>query len=257
MIHTKDNFKTICNYSDKQMTSPKSQLMYVDMISSDDEEYQRQIKQQNRELVVDAILDDKVEELNIFRKNQIHDVVDLSSQYNSTVSHAGTPVITPKIMQINLTAKKFETYEKNWNEVVDFLNQNTQNPKSKANGPYTSLDVILQGDFDQDYRRIITKINMCSSIIAMEGRIGRPTSLIYGKKSFPYINYATDQFGSNNINGIQTHFSDLIDDDKIIVCRGNNIDEPGLLFIDNSTTGSYFFDKTPNWHKQYCWFRII
>lgn len=56
---TISDFKTICNYSDKQMSLPTAQLMYVDMISSDDEEYQRQIKQQNRELVVDAILDDK------------------------------------------------------------------------------------------------------------------------------------------------------------------------------------------------------
>lgn len=251
---TTTDLKSICNYSDKQMSLPNAQLMYVDMISSDDEEYQRKIKQQNRELVVDAILDDKVEELNIFRENQI---VDLSSQYNSTVSHSGMPVISPRIMQLNLTAKKFETYEKLWNELVDFLNQNTQNQKSKANGPISSLDVKLTGDFDQDFRRIITKIQMCSSIIAMEGRIGPATSLICGKKSFPYINHATNQFGSNNINGIQTHFSDLIDDDKIIVCRGNNIDQPGLLLIDNSTTGNYFFDKTPNWYKQYCWFRII
>jgi hypothetical protein len=256
MTHFKDQLKTICNFSDKQMTSPKAQLMYVDMISSDDEEYQRKLKQQNRELVVDAILDDKVEELNIFRENN-NTVVDLSSQYNSTVNHSRTQIISPRIMQLNLTAKKFETYEKNWNEVVDFLNQNTQSPKSKANGPNSSLDVTLQNDFDVDYRRIITKIQMCSNIISMDGRIGLGTSLIYGKKSLSYIQYAQSQFDSNNINGIQTYFSDLIDDDKIIVCRANNIDQPGLLLIDNSITGNYFFDKTPNWDKQYCWFKII
>lgn len=248
--------KTICNYSDKQMNLPNVQLMYIDMISSEDEEYQRQIKQKNRELVVDAILDDKIEELNTFRENN-RTLVDVSSQYNSTVSSAGTQVISPKLMQINLSAKKFETYEKLWDEVVDFLNQNTQNPKSKAGGPMSSLDVTLQGDFDQDWRRIITKINMSSGIIAIEGRIGSATSLIYGKKSIPYINHSINQFGSNNINGIETHFSELIDDDKIIVCRGNNIDQPGLLLVDNSTTGNYFFDKTRNWEKQYCWFRLL
>jgi hypothetical protein len=253
---TPSDLKKICNYSDKQMSHPTAQLMYVDMISSDDEEYQRKVKQQNRELVVDAILDDKIEELNIFRENN-NTVVDLSSQYNSTVSSTGTPVISPKIMQINLTAKKFETYEKLWNEVVDFLNQNTQNPKSKANGPYTSLDVTLNGDFEQDYRRVITKIMMSSNIISMDGRIGPGTSLIYGRKSLSYINYARNQFESNNINGIQTYFSDLIDDDKIIVCKSNNIDQPGLLLIDNSQTGHYFFNQTPNWYKQYCWFKII
>ena len=98
---------------------------------------------------------------------------------------------------------------------------------------------------------------MCSNIIDIEGRIGAGTSIIYGKKLHPYIHYATNQFGSNNINGLETYFSDLIDDDKIIVCRANNIDQPGLLFIDNSTTGNYFFNQTPNWYKQYCWFKII
>jgi hypothetical protein len=256
---TPSDLKNICNYSDKQMSLPNAQLMYVDMISSEDEEYQRIIKQKNRELSIDAILDNKVDELNIFRENSLTGVTDISSQYNSSSTMKASlnrGVISPKIMQINMTAQRFETYEKNWNEVIDFLNQNTKNSKSKANGPYTSLDVTLQGDFDVDYRRIYTKIQMCSNIIAMDGRIGVGTSLIYGKKSLSYIQYAQSQFGSNNINGLETYFSDLIDDDKIIVCRANNIDQPGLLFIDNSTTGNYFFNQTPNWYKQYCWFRI-
>ena len=255
---TPSDLKNICNYSDKQMSLPHAQLMYVDMISSEDEEYQRIIKQKNRELSIDAILDNKVDELNEFRENQ---VVDVSQQYNtsSTAGKTNRGVISPKIMQINMTAQRFESYEKNWNEVVDFLNKNTQSTKSKAksNGPYTSLDVTLQNDFDVDYRRIYTKIQMCSNIIAMDGRIGLGTSLIYGKNSLSYIHYAQSQFGSNNINGLETYFSDLIDDDKIIVCRANNIDQPGLLFIDNSTTGNYFFNQTPNWYKQYCWFKII
>ncbi len=245
------DLKNICNYSDKQMSLPNAQLMYVDMISSDDEEYQRMVKRQNRELVVDAILDDKVEELNIFRENQ---VTDVSQQYNSSSTMG---VISPKIMQINMTAKKFQTYQKLWDEVVDFLNKNTQNQKSKANGPFSSLDVNLQGDFQTDFRKIISKILMCSSIIAMDGRIGPAKSILYGKKLIPYINNAINQFGSNNINGLIAHYSDLVDDDKIIVCRANNIDQPGLIFIDNSTTGNYFFNQTPNWNKQYCWFRII
>jgi hypothetical protein len=74
---TPSDLKNICNYSDKQMTSPNAQLMYVDMISSEDEEYQRMVKQQNRELVIDAILDDKVEELNIFRENSLTGVTDV------------------------------------------------------------------------------------------------------------------------------------------------------------------------------------
>lgn len=251
---TPSDLRNICNYSDKQMNLPNVQLMYVDMISSEDEEYKRMIKRQNRELVVDAILDDKVEELNIFRENLLNSVTDVSSQYNSSSTMG---VIGPKIMQINMTAKKFQTYQKLWDEVVDFLNKNTQNQKSKANGPFSSLDVTLQGDFEVDYRRIITKIQMCSSIIGMDGRIGPAKSILYGKKLIPYINNVINYFGSNNINGMETWFSDLIDDDKVIVCRASNIDQPGLLLVDNSTTGNYFFNQTPKWDKQYCWFRVI
>ena len=240
---TTSDLKKICNYSDKQMSLPNAQLMYLDMISSDDEEYQRMVKRQNRELVVDAILDDKVEELNLFRENQ---VTDVSNQYNST-SQMG--IIGPKIMQISLTAKRFESYEKTWNEVIDFLNQNTQSPKIIQHRNQ-SLDYKLINEYETDYRKIIAKILMSSNIIAMDGRIGPGTSVIYGKNLLPYMS----QFKDNNLT---TYYSKLIDDDKVIVCRGNNIDQPGLLLIDNSQGGHYFFNQTPNWQKQYCWFKII
>ena len=239
----KEDLKKICNYSDKQMSHPTAQLMYVDAFSSEDEEYKRMVKRQNRELVVDAILDDKVEELNLFKENQ---VTDVSQQYNPTTQMG---IISPKIIKINLTAQKFESYEKLWNEVIDFLNQNTQGPKNlKLRNQ--SLDYKLINEYETDYRKIISKILMSSNIIAMDGRIGPGTSVIYGKNLLPYMSRFKD-------NGLTTYYSKLIDDDKVIVCRGCNIDQPGLLFIDNSTTGNYFFNQTPNWHKQYCWFKII
>ena len=239
----KEDLKKICNYSDKQMSHPTAQLMYVDTFSPEDEEYQRMVKRQNRELVVDAILDDKVEELNIFKENQ---VTDVSQQYNPT-SQMG--IISPKIIKINLTAQRFESYEKLWNEVIDFLNQNTQGPKNlKLRNQ--GLDYKLINEYETDYRKIISKILMSSNIIAMDGRIGPGTSVIYGKNLLPYMSRFKD-------NGLTTYYSKLIDDDKVIVCRGCNIDQPGLLLIDNSQGGHYFFNQTPNWQKQYCWFKII
>lgn len=239
----KEDLKKICNYSDKQMSHPTAQLMYVDAFSSEDEEYKRMVKRQNRELVVDAILDDKVEELNLFKENQ---VTDVSQQYNPT-SQMG--IISPKIIKINLTAQRFESYEKLWNEVIDFLNQNTQGPKNlKLRNQ--GLDYKLINEYETDYRQIISKILMSSNIIAMDGRIGPGTSVIYGKNLLPYMSQFKD-------NGLTTYYSKLIDDDKVIVCRGCNIDQPGLLLIDNSQGGHYFFNQTPNWQKQYCWFKII
>jgi hypothetical protein len=246
----KEKLQDICNYSEKQINGNLTQLMYIDMLSSEDEEYQRMIKQQNRELVVDAILDDKVEELNIFRENQ---VTDVSSKYNPATTMG---IISPKVMQISMTAKKFETYQKLWNEIVDFLNKNTQNPKNIKQRSQ-NLDYKLTGDYETDHKKIISKILMCSSIIAMDGRIGPAKSILYGKNLIPYINYAINQFGSNNINGLVAHQSDLVDDDKVIVCRSNNSDQSGLLLIDDQQNGQYFFNQTTNWNKQYCWFRIM
>ena len=239
----KEKLKNICNYSEKQINGNLTQLMYVDIFSSEDEEYQRMIKTQNRELAVDAILDDKVEELNIFRENQ---VTDVSNQYNS--SQMG--IISPKIMQINMTAKKFQTYQKLWNEVIDFLNKNTQNPKNLQHRNQ-GLDIKLQGDYDTDYRKIMSKTLMCSNLIAMDGRIGPAKSVIFGKKLLPYLK------DEDTLANLTYYYSDLLDDDKVIVCRPNNIDQPGLLLIDDTQNSNYFFNQTPNWHKQYCWFRII
>ena len=240
---TLSDLKNICNYSQKKVEGSQTALMYLDIISSEDEEYQRMVKRQRRELVVDAILDDKVEELNLFRENQ---VTDVSQQYNPS-SQMG--IISPKIMQISLKPQKFESYEKLWNEVIDFLNKNTQGPKNlKLRNQ--GLDYKLINEYETDYRKIIAKILMSSNIIAMDGRIGPGTSVIYGKNLLPYLS----QFKDNNLT---TYYSKLIDDDKVIVCRGCNIDQPGLLLIDNSQGGHYFFNQTPNWHKQYCWFRII
>lgn len=239
----KEKLKNICNYSEKQINGNLTQLMYVDIFSSEDEEYQRMIKTQNRELAVDAILDDKVEELNIFRENQ---VTDVSNQYNS--SQMG--IISPKIMQINMTAKKFQTYQKLWNEVIDFLNKNTKTPKNLQHRNQ-GLDIKLQVDYDTDYRKIISRALMCSNLIAMDGRIGPAKSVIFGKKLLPYLK------DGDTLANLTYYYSDLLDDDKVIVCRPNNIDQPGLLLIDDTQNSNYFFNQTPNWHKQYCWFRII
>jgi len=239
----KEKLKNICNYSEKQINGNLTQLMYVDIFSSEDEEYQRMIKTQNRELAVDAILDDKVEELNIFRENQ---VTDVSNQYNS--SQMG--IISPKIMQINMTAKKFQTYQKLWNEVIDFLNKNTKTPKNLQHRNQ-GLDIKLQVDYDTDYRKIISRALMCSNLIAMDGRIGPAKSVIFGKKLLPYLK------DGDTLANLTYYYSDLLDDDKVIICRPNNIDQPGLLLIDDTQNSNYFFNQTPNWHKQYCWFRII
>ena len=45
--------------------------------------------------------------------------------------------------------------------------------------------------------------------------------------------------------------------DKIIVCRGSNADQPGIILITYPKDNRYFLKKTNfSWHRQYCWFSI-
>lgn len=226
----KDYLKKICNYSDKKANYPSVDLHYIDFQFPDDK---KKLIIKNRELVIDAIINDKIEELEEFRKN------------HEKVSEV---VISSKIMKINLTAKTFQSYDLLWKEVVDFLNTNTNNPKYVPT-INTSLDYQLSGNFDIDRRKIITKISISSNIISHFGRVGTGNAVIYGSKFLPYLN--------GESLPLNLYHSDLVDDDKIIICRSNNIYQPGLLLVDNSEFGHYYFDRTPNWDAQYCWFRIL
>ena len=45
--------------------------------------------------------------------------------------------------------------------------------------------------------------------------------------------------------------------DKIIVCRGSNADQPGIILITYPKDNRYFLKETNfSWHRQYCWFSI-
>jgi hypothetical protein len=64
-----DNLKSIVNFSEKEINQPVVIFNYIDFITSNDEEYLREMKQKNRELAIDAILDDKVEEFESYKES--------------------------------------------------------------------------------------------------------------------------------------------------------------------------------------------
>jgi hypothetical protein len=213
------------------------------MISSDDEEYLRELKQKNRELAVDAILDNKVEEFEKYKESQ---PIDLSNQYNPQMNYG---FISPQIHQINLSPTSYQSDDDIYKTIISFLDQNTKSQKSTSKGPNTSLYVQLTGDFEQDRRRVITKVMMSSNIIAMDGRIGPATSLICGQNVYQYIN-------DDWMNGMETILDTTIDPDKVIVCRTSNQDQSGLILIKDEKNKKFYFGQTLRWDKQYCWFWV-
>jgi hypothetical protein len=245
---TSDKLKLITNLSEKEVSQPQISVTYIDMISSDDEEYLRELKQKNRELAVDAILDDKVEEFEKYKESNPFTNSNENLPFSTSV--VSSSMISPKILKANLNATPYQSDDDIYKTVISFLDQNTMSQKSTEKGPNTSLDVQLTGDFDQDRRRVITKIMMSSNIIAMDGRIGSGTSVICGQNVYQYIN--GEIFG----NGL-THILDwTIDPDKVIVCRSSKQDQSGLILIKDEKNKNFFFGQTTRWSKQYCWFWV-
>ena len=78
--------------------------MYMDMISEDDEEYMRELKQQNRDLAIDILLDEKDESEWDNRHILKSDVKEESnSQWGSnSVNTYSSGVIAPKVIVIGV-----------------------------------------------------------------------------------------------------------------------------------------------------------
>ena len=267
MTTFKDKLKTITSFREEldKQALPQAQIMYIDMISEDDEEYMRELKQQNRDLAIDILLDEKEES----EWNNRHILTgerdeDVSSQYNNTSKYSG--VIAPKVMSMNVQSKKFTGYENLYSRVIDFLEKQTQNGKTLYNVPSSTLTFTPTNDPNKtnleneetNSRKVITKIMLASNIIAQYGRIGPGTSVLVGTNimdKYPSITNNMDENGM--IGGMLFIVEPGIDPDKIIVCRGSNTDQPGIILITYLNDNRYFLKETNfSWHRQYCWFNI-
>ena len=64
MTITRDDLEKVCNYSENSKPSlPQGIIAYIDMVEDGpSDEYLRELKRKNRELAIDAVLDNKIEE---------------------------------------------------------------------------------------------------------------------------------------------------------------------------------------------------
>ena len=85
MIITRDDLEKVCNYSENSKPSlPQGIIHYIDMVEDGpNDEYLRELKRKNRELAIEAVLDNKVEEFK--NRESFLDPLD-NEGYMSTIS---------------------------------------------------------------------------------------------------------------------------------------------------------------------------
>ena len=255
-ISSKD-LEKVCNYVESTKPSlPKAQMNFMDWVEEPNEEYQRELKRKNRELAIDAIIEDKVEEF----KNR--------EPFSNPLDNEGYMMtITPKLNSINVQGKTYLDTSDIYVDIINTLESLTSKPMTTPQ----NLNVFIQKDHsltDSENemalsRRVMTRIMMVSNFIASTGRTGPANNIIVGLDVYKYFLMSNmmvsnnDGVVSGNINGmnvIPTHF---IKSNKVIMMRNVQKTENGLNVINCPNDMRYFLKETPNWNKIINWFEII
>jgi hypothetical protein len=256
MITSKD-LEKICNYVESTKPSlPKASMNFIDFEEEPNEEYQRELKRRNRELAIDAIIEDKVEEF----KNRESFVNPLDNEgYISTIS--------PKIKSINVQGKTYLDLTDIYTDVMMTLESLTSSP---MNTPQ-NFNINIQKnpsltDSENEMalsRRVMTKIMLVSNFISSTGRTGPANTIIVGLDAYKYfllsnvMMMSSDGIVTGKINGMNVIPSPYIKSNKIIMMRNVQKTENGLNVINCPNDMRYFLKETPNHSKIINWFEII
>ena len=258
MIISVKDLEKVCNYVESTKPSlPKIVMNFIDFEESTTEEYQRELKRKNRELVIDAIVDDKVEEFK--NREPFSNPLDNES-YMMT--------ITPKLNSINVQGKTYLDLFDIYNDVMITLESLTSKPMVIPQ----NLNVSIQKDSNlTDYenesstsRKVITKIMMMRNLISSTSRTGPANTIIVGLDAYKYLMISNGMMMTNddgvvtgNINGMNVIPGPYIKSNKIIMMRNVQKTENGLNVINCPNDMRYFLKETPNWDKIINWFEII
>lgn len=257
MITSKD-LEKVCNYVESTKPSlPKSVITFMDFEESTTEEYQRELKRKNRELAIEAVLDNKVEEF----KNRDSFLNPLDNEgYMSTIS--------PKINSINVQGKTYLDLFDIYNDVMVTLESLTSKPMTIPQ----NLNVSIQKNSNlTDYenesstsRKVMTRIMMTSNLISSTSRTGPANTIIVGLGAYKYFMISNGMIMTNNdgivtgeINGMNVIPNPYIKSNKIIMMRNVQKTENGLNVINCPNDMRYFLKETPNWDRIINWFEVI
>lgn len=242
---TKSDLELICNYNETTTQGlPVCQVTYMEFLKNTDE-MKREMIRERREKVVDAILDNKVEEFEKFNDQNTLDDFAITS-------------ISPRLMTKNLNAKKFISYDSLWDEVTKRIEYLTTLKQPSSNVNKTGLDYV------GIYRKVISKCLILSNMISSNSYSGPATSIIIGRDIIPYIhNTILSPSNSSNrnilgtVSGLNVIVSDNISPNKVIVIRTDNKPSNGLSIVKSSNHDQYFIDELGNWQDKIEWFEVI
>lgn len=249
-----DNLKLVTNYAEKDLSNQNSvNLFYVEFLHNDDEEYLRELKAKRREVAIDVVLGEK-EDSNL-EELKIHKICNSVGGYN----------ISNSVYNVNSKVQFFSDYNQMYEDLLSFLDKETNSLKNIPT--VSNINLVFKKDINLTdnenhksfCRKIITRLTMCSNIIAMDGRIGIGNFVLVGKDNWDYFRYIEENIkpfsGSNPVLSII--YTDKIQTNKVIVGRTNNSDQSGIsLFVDLENQ-KYTRFETNLWKKQYCWFNIL
>jgi len=259
MTISNNHLKSICNYTEIQSEhKPQINISYMQMIESGNSEYKREIVKKNRDLAIDALLDiEKVEEYQ--NREQWEESFD-SEGYVNTIS--------PRIVSLNLNVNKYNNLSDLYDIVISKLESLTQNPMSGKNFDYTisnDPNISDYDNFNQNSRKLITRVMMVSNHISMTSRMGPPKTMIVGKKVLdmlvqsPYFSNQVSGTGPiiGNLSGMSVIFSPLLKKNKIILIRVSERTDPGINLINNTSQNEYYLGETNGWENFIHWFEVI
>lgn len=244
------NIKKICNYTeDNKPYQPTISLAYMDFLTENEDEMQRELKRQNRDLAIDILLDEK-DESEWENRNNL-------PQFDGVF----TTVMSPKLFSVNTIAKNFTSFENLEYEVFTKLENLTKNQPTSNNSMLNSLNINITNlnstyDFVALQRRVVSKIMACKNIITMESRKGSANTIIVGINVAKYIEIR-DMNINNMFIGLDIVVSPYIDKDKIIVMRVEDNISIGLNVILKPNDDKYYMVETPqSWEKTMKWFWV-
>ena len=260
MIVTRYDLEKICNYSENSKPSlPQGIIYYLEFVESNNDDYKNIIKGKRRDITIDAILDDKVDEWNNQRDSNDWGI----DQEGYMMS------ISPQMKSLSVLSQKIVDNQSLYFDIIKKLESLTSQPMTNAQ----NMSVTIKNDANltsydnnqSNFRRILSKIMMLNSMIGMESRIGPANSMLVGLDVYNYLAYSNTFTIQNNgttvtgnISGIDIVPSHLINPKKVILMRNATKSEIGLNVINNINDSTYFMAETPvTWEKCIKWFEII
>ena len=133
MIVTKYDLEKICNYSENSRPSlPQGIIYYLEHVYSDTtDEYKNIIKGKRRDLTIDAILDDKVDEWNNQRDSN-----------DWGIDQEGYMSVTPQMKSIAVRSQKIVDNQSFYCDIVKKLELLTNQPMTNPQ----NINVTIKND---------------------------------------------------------------------------------------------------------------